>query len=62
MGYWIKEGEKNEPLENARMLSLDDVEAEILKFMEEQPSIPKENSNGSFERLMMSMGNGMQKG
>lgn len=62
MGYWIKEDEPNKPLEFARGLSLDDIEREILKIMEETPDAPKENQAGSFERFMLAFGNGVQRG
>lgn len=63
MGYWIEKDSPNPALEMARTLSIDEIEREALQFIEGNPPEPetKEPTNGSFERLMMTFGNSVQK-
>lgn len=59
-GFETAPGKPNTALEAANKLTLDDVEAELLGTVEKDEG-PRENSNGSFEKFMMMMGNGGQR-
>ena len=55
-GYMVSKGQENPGLKLAATLAYDDIEAAQLGTQKAQGA--KENSNGSFERFMMTMGGG----
>lgn len=62
-GFQIAEGKVNEPLQNAGFLAIDDIERALLKeYVASEAEKPKENSNGSFERLLGFGGNMQAQG
>lgn len=61
-GYQIPEGKPNPAMEQAQVLSFDDIERKLLEAAIAEPVAPKENSVGSFERFMMAMNQLDQRG
>lgn len=55
-GYMIEKGKENVALNQAEMLTLDEVEAALLGHEPSNSNGPRENGVGSYERFMMMMG------
>ncbi len=61
-GYMIEKGQENKALNQAERLAFDDVEAALLGHEPSDSNGPQDNGNGSYERIMMMMGQLEQRG
>lgn len=57
-GYMVEKGKPNPALEQAVILSLDEVEAKMLGATAAEAPKAKENAPGSFEKFMTMLGSG----